>query len=112
ERYELATTGFDLDQVPHRRPARDASVADGIEADQALRAQGPLEDIVERLLPRGRARQPLPAEMPGRQLIGFQHADPPADRDEPPEERELQGALRGLAARPRVSLFLQHVIID
>lgn len=50
--------------------------------------------------------------MPGRQLVGLQHAVALADGDHAAIEGKLQRALRGLPARPEMFLLGQHVVID
>src|SRR5579883_1470261 len=112
DRHELPPARLALDEAPDRRPTRDPAITDGVQADEALRAQCPLEHVAQDLRLRSHAWQPLPAEMPRGQLVGFQHTGPPADRDEPSEEGELQSALGGFAARPRVVLLDEHVIVD
>ena len=91
---------------------RGVEIADRIETHDALRSQRPVEQIVQNL-PLGRSlRQPVPAEVPGHQLVGLEHALPLADGQEAAVERQLQRALRRLAARPGVVLFDQHVVVD
>src|SRR5580700_10936064 len=46
------------------------------------------------------------------QLVGLEHAAACADRQRARVEGELQGALRGLAARPKMLLLHEHVIVD
>ena len=50
--------------------------------------------------------------MAGRQLVGLEHAGALADGHETPVERELQRPLGRLAARPRMVLLHQHVVVD
>lgn len=68
--------------------------------------------MVQDLPLRRRLRQSLPAEVPGHQLVGLEHPGPLADREEAAVERQLQRALRRLAARPRMVLLDQHVVVD
>jgi hypothetical protein len=87
-------------------------MTDRIETHQPLRSQGPVEQIFDKLLLRGGARPPFPPEVPVRQLVGLEHADPRADGHGAGIERELQRPLRWLAARPGMLFFHQHVIVD
>jgi len=76
----------------------------------ALRPRSP--QVLERLAPGRRFRQAVPAEVPVRQLVGLQHAGALAHGEEASVEGQLQRALGRLAARPRVVLFHQHVVVD
>src|SRR3954452_18508112 len=87
-------------------------MADGIQADDPLRAQRAIEQVVEAFRCRGRLRRLVPAEVPLHQLIGFQHAVALADRERSGKESELQRALGRLSARPKMYLFGQNVVID
>ena len=112
DRHQLLAAHAGLDQPPDRRLARRVEMADRVEADDALRAQRTVEQVVQHLALRCRLRRPLPAEMPVHQLVGLQHAGALADRHGALVEGELQRPLRRLAARPRVVLLHQHVVVD
>ena len=102
-----------LDQAADRGLARRIEMADRIEADEPLRAQRAIEQIVGGFAAsERRLRRLVPAEMPRHQLIGLQHAGALADRQRARVERQLQRPLRRLAARPGMILFDQHVVVD
>src|SRR3954462_13923886 len=63
-----------LDQTADCGLARRVEMADRIQADDALRAQRPIEQVDEALRCRGRLRRLGPAEVPLHQFISFQHA--------------------------------------
>ena len=112
DRHQFLAAHPALDQPPHARLAPGIEVADRIQAHDALRAQRTVEQMVEDLAFRRGLRQPLPAEMPGHQLVGLEHPAALADGEEAAVERQLQRALRRLAARPGVVLVHQHVVVD
>src|SRR4051812_44589621 len=104
---QLAAPRPRADQRSHRRLARCVQMTRRVEADQALRAQRAVEQIVENLASRGGLRQLFPTEVPGGQFVGLQHAGPLADYDEAAVEGELQRTLRRLAAAPCVAFVDQ-----
>ena len=105
-----------FDQAPDRRLARRIEMADRIQADDPLRAQGAIQQIGMGFPRRGRLRRfvgrKVPAEMPRHQFIGLEHAVAFADGDQALVEGQLQRALRRLAAGPRMLLVDQHVVVD
>ena len=116
DRHHRASAYPGFDQPPDRRLARRIEMANRIQADDALRAQGAIEPIGMGFPHRGRlrrlVRRHLPAEMPRHQFIGLEHAVAFADGEEALVECQLQRALRRLAAGPRMLLVNQHVVID
>ena len=78
-----------LDQPPDRSLARRAEMTDRVETDEALRAQGAVEQIGRSFPQARRLRRLVPAEMPIHQLIGFQHAVALADGERAGIERQL-----------------------
>src|SRR5579863_3894025 len=84
----------------------------GVEADQSLRAQRSIDEIVQHL-PLGGGLWPMaPAEMPLDQLVGLEHAGSFADRQNACKKGELKRAFRGLSAGPSVILFYQDIVVD
>ena len=116
DRHQRAAAHPCFDQAPDGRLARRIQMADRIQADDALRAQGAIEQIDKGFPRRGGLRRSVwrrvPAEMPRHQLIGLEHADAFADGELALVECQLQRALRRLAAGPRMFLVDQHVVVD
>src|SRR3954452_24889125 len=102
---QLLATNALLDQTADCGLARRVEMADRIQADDALRAQRPIEQVVEALRCRGRLRRLGPAEVPLHQFISFQHAVALADRERSGKESELQRTLGRLSTGPEMHLF-------
>ena len=109
---EPAAADAGLDQRGHRLLARGVHVADRVEADDALRAQGAVEQVVEGLRLGGGARARRPAEVAVGELVGLHHAVAGADGQHAGEEGVLERALLGLAAGPGVVLVDELVVVD
>ncbi len=92
--------------------ARRVEVADRIEADDGLGAQGTVEQVVEDLAFGGGAGWLFPAEMPVGEVVGLEHAVATADREIAGEETEFEGALRRLGAGPGVVFRHARVVVD
>ena len=112
DRHQIAPAHPRLDQAAHRGFARRVEMAGRVQADDALRTQRAVEQIGRDLARRCRCRRLAPAEMPGHQIIGLEHADAFADGQHPLIECQLQRPFRWLTACPEMLLFRQHVIID
>jgi hypothetical protein len=101
-----------LDQSPDRGFARGIEIAGGFEADDTLRAQRTVEQVLQDLRLRRRLGQLLPCEVALGELIGLEHSAALADGHGTPVKQKLQRPLRRFAARPQVLLVHQHVIVD
>ncbi len=111
-RRQLPAAHAPLDQRTDARLVARVQVADGVQADDALSAQRPVQQIGQNLRLARRTRLLVPAEMPLDQLVGLEHALPLADGDEAGHEGKLQHALGRLAAGPGMVLLDQQVILD
>src|SRR5258708_17208823 len=80
DRHHFLAANARLDQAPDLRLARCVEMADRIEADDALRAQGAVEQISRDFARRSALRRLVPAKMPRHQLIGLEHAVALRDR--------------------------------
>jgi hypothetical protein len=109
---QLPAAGSRGDQPPHRLLAPGVEMADGIQADDALRAQRAVQQVFQDISFRRRLRRLVPAEVPVRQLVGLQHPPALAHRHHAAVESELQRALGRFAAAPVVHLVDQNVVVD
>src|ERR1019366_7157184 len=111
-----ATGTSSLRLAPDPRLVRRIEMADRIQAHDAFRAQGAVEQITGSFTRGGGLwwliGRLVPAEMPRHQLIGLEHAVALGDREPAFVERKLQRALRRLAAGPQMLLVDQHVVVD
>src|SRR5215475_751912 len=91
--HQLPAPHASFDQLSYRWLALGVLMADGIDADDPLRAQPALEQIVDELALWGRPRPLFPAEMAVHQLVALEHPRARVDGDEPPIEGHLQCTL-------------------
>src|SRR5579863_2428068 len=93
DRNQFLAANARIDQSTDRLLARRIEMADGIEADDALRTKAPVEQVAGDFTQRSWLWRLVPAEMPVHQLIGLEHAVAFGNRDSALIECELQRPL-------------------